>query len=298
VSRLVDFGREPSRSARRILGVDAGGTGTRAVVVEESAIVDRVDIGPLNVLLHADSVVRLADLIAETKVDAAGLGLPGVQNVEDAARVAAALRPLTSVPVAVTDDSEAALLGAFDGAPGIIVIAGTGSIACGRGEGGKLVRIGGHGFLLGDDGGGYWIGRECLRAALRADEGSGPPTALVETVVRVFGADLRDAVRRIHEAPTDRELFTSLVPLAAALHDDEVALDIFHRSAQHLAHLAETLRFTLGPLPVAMVGGVFRAAAVREAFVAATGAVDPLGPPELGAVRFAQLTLAEEMASP
>jgi N-acetylglucosamine kinase-like BadF-type ATPase len=280
---------------RRILGVDAGGTGTRAVVVEDGAIVDRVEIGPLNVLLHADSVVRLAGLIAETRADAAGLGLPGVQNVNDAISVAAALRPLSSVPVAVTDDSEAALLGAFDGGPGIIVIAGTGSIACGRDGAGKLIRIGGHGFLLGDDGGGYWIGRECLRAALHADDGSAPPTALGGVVRQLFGEDLRDAVRRIHESPTDRELFTSLVPLAAAISDD-VAADIFRRAAQHLTHLARTLQTRLGPLPVAMVGGVFRVAAVREAFVAATGAVPPLGPPELGAVRFAQLTLTEEMA--
>ncbi|MEP7056009.1 MAG: BadF/BadG/BcrA/BcrD ATPase family protein [Actinomycetota bacterium] len=281
-------------SARRILGVDAGGTGTRAVVVHEGRIVERVEIGPLNVLLHSDSVVRLVALITEMRADAAGFGLPGVQNASDGQVVVDAIRRLTTVPVAVTDDSEAALLGAFDGGPGIIVIAGTGSIACGRGESGQLVRIGGHGFLLGDDGGGYWIGRECVRAALRADDGSGPATALCAVVAEVFG-NARDAVRRVHESPTDRTLFTTLVPLAAAL-DDPVAKDIFVRAAAHLTHLATTMRSKLGPLPVAMVGGVFRVESVRQAFTDATGAVLPIGPPELGAVRFAQLHLSEEMA--
>jgi glucosamine kinase len=205
------------------------------------------------------------------------------------------LRRLTSVPIAVTDDSEAALLGAFDGAPGIVVIAGTGSIACGSDSSGALVRIGGHGFLLGDDGGGYWIGRECLRAALSADDGSGPATALCGVVAQIYGADLRDAVRRVHAEPTNRQLFTALVPLAAAV-DDDVATDIFARAAQHLTHLARTLQNRLGPLPVAMVGGVFRVAAVHDAFKTAVGAAEPMGPPEIGAVRFAEMTLAEEMA--
>lgn len=282
-------------SPRRILGVDAGGTGTRAAVVVGGRVVERLESGPLNVLLHPDSAPRLAALITDSGADAAGLGLAGIQSIDDANLVVAALRPLISVPVAVTDDSEAALLGAFDGAPGIAVIAGTGSIACGRDASGRVLRIGGHGFLLGDEGGGYWIGRECLRAALRAHDGTGPATALGDVVSQVFGENLRTAVRRVHESPTDRELLTGLVPLAAALSDD-VAADIFRRATAQLVELAVTLRARLGPLPCAMVGGVFRIEAIRSAFSAATGAVAPLGPPELGAVRYAELVLAKEMA--
>lgn len=285
----------PPAAVRRILGVDAGGTGTRAIVVEGTEVVDRIELGPLNILLHSDSAARLASLVADTRVVAAGLGLAGVQSAADAARVLVALREFTSVPIAVTDDSEAAVLGAFDGKPGGVVIAGTGSIACGRDAAGRVVRVGGHGFLLGDDGGGYWIGRECLRAALRAADGSGPPTAATGVVQQMYGDDVRDAVRRVHEAPTDRELLSCLVPLAVAVADDVID-DIFRRAAAHLVLLADTLRKRLGPIPVAMVGGVFRVPTVRDAFSTATGGVDPVGPPELGAVRYAQLMLTEEMA--
>jgi glucosamine kinase len=281
----------------RILGLDAGGTGSRAVVVEDGVVVSRHEFGPMNVLLHRDSVRRLAELLRETEVDVAGLGLAGVQAAEDARKVAVALRERSAVPVAVTDDSEVALLGAFDGAPGVIVIAGTGSIACGRDATGTTVRVGGHGFLLGDEGAGYWIGRECVRAALRARDGLGPRTALQDVVASVFEGDLTNAIRRVHESPRDRPLLAQLVPLIATL-DDQVAADLLDRAADHLAALADALQRRLGPLPVAMAGGIFRIDAVRRRFVARTDAVAPAHEPELGAVRYAQLTLTEEMACP
>lgn len=285
----------PAGNGRRILGVDAGGTGTRAVLVVDGSVVERYDTGPLNILLHPDSSARLATLIAESGADLAGLGLAGVLSVEDVALVTDSLKSVTAVPIAVSDDSEVALLGALGGKPGIVVIAGTGSIGCGRDESGRVLRVGGHGFLLGDDGGGYWIGRECLRAALRAHDGTGPVTALSDVVCKAFGTDLHEAIRRIHGSPTNRELLTGLVPLAAGI-DDEVAADVFSRAAAHLIELAQVLRARLGPLPCAMVGGVFSIDAISTAFAAATGAVRPIGPPELGAVRLAELTLTKEMA--
>jgi N-acetylglucosamine kinase-like BadF-type ATPase len=281
----------------RILGLDAGGTGSRAVVVQDGDVVSRHELGPMNVLLHRDSVQRLAELIHATGVDAAGLGLAGVQAEADARKVTMALRELTAVPVAVTDDSEIALLGAFDGAPGIIVIAGTGSIACGRGSDGSSARAGGYGFLLGDEGAGYWIGRECIRTALRARDGLGPRSAIDEVVQSVFGGDLNNAIRLVHQSPRDRLLMSQLVPLIAGL-DDDVARDILARAADQLAALADGLRARLGALPVAMAGGIFRIAAVRGRFVERTGAVPPAQAPEIGAVRYAQLTLPKEIACP
>jgi glucosamine kinase len=281
----------------RILGLDAGGTGSRAVVVQDGAVVARHELGPMNVLLHRDSVQRIAELLEETAAEVAGLGLAGVQASEDARKVAALLGERSAVPVAITDDSEVALLGAFDGAPGVIVIAGTGSIACARDAAGTTVRVGGHGFLLGDEGAGYWIGRECVRAALRARDGLGPRTALQEAVAEVFDGDLTNAIRRVHESPRDRPLLARLVPLAASL-DDQVAADLLDRAADHLAALADALQARLGPLPVAMAGGIFQVDAVRRRFVARTGAVSPQHEPAVGAVRYAQLTLTEEMACP
>lgn len=271
-----------------VLGVDGGGTGCRAVLLRGGAVVERWDLGPLNVLLHADALDRLAELISSTGAVAAGLGLAGIRDAAHAERLGAELRARTGATVVVRDDTEAALAGAFTGGPGVVVIAGTGSGALGRGTAGRLARAGGHGFLLGDEGGGYWIGREAVRAALRAADRLGPPTALAEVVRAAFG-DLTAAVQEIHRNATDRTLLTRLVPavVAVAERGDEVAGRLLGRAADDLADLAGAVRQALAEpgLPVAMVGGIFAAEPVRARFVAATGATPPAEPAELGAVR-------------
>jgi glucosamine kinase len=268
-----------------VVGVDAGGTGSRAVVVRDGAVVERRDLGPLNLILHADAVDRLAELLTDVRATAAGLGLAGLRSAVDGERVATALTARTGARIAVGDDTDAALAGAFRGGPGVVVIAGTGSGAAGRDGAGREVRVGGHGFLLGDEGGGYWIGREAVRAALRAQDGTGPPTALRGVVDRAFRS-VESVEREVHERPTDRQLFARLVPaVAAAAGEDAEARRILADAAAHLVDLAEAVRARLGPLRVAGVGGIFRCAPIRAAFSAATGAVDPAEPPELGAVR-------------
>jgi glucosamine kinase len=276
-----------------VLGVDAGGTDCRAVLVRDGEIVIRRRLGPLNVLLHADALDRLSALILETGAVAAGLGLAGVRTAGDADRIAAELRARTGVPVTVGDDTEAALAGAFQGGPGLIVIAGTGSGALGRTVDGRTARVGGHGFLLGDEGSGYWIGREAVRAALRAADGTGPPTALAAVARDAFG-DLTGAVQQVHARPADRRLLGRLVPAVTALVEspepDAEAARILAAAADHLVGLAGAIRDRLGPLPVAMAGGIFRAAPVRRRFVAVTDAVEPAEPAEIGAIRLIGMT--------
>ena len=270
-----------------VLGVDAGGTDCRAVLVHGGQIVARRRLGPLNVALHPNALDRLVTLIRETGAAAAGLGLAGVRTPADADRIAAELRARTGVPVAVGDDTEAALAGAFRGGHGVVVIAGTGSGALGRNAEGRTARVGGHGFLLGDEGGGYWIGREAVRAALRAADGTGPPTALAAAVRSAFG-DLTAAVQEVHARPTDRRLLAGLVPAVTALVEqraDPEAARILAEAADHLVDLAEAVQARLGPLPVAMAGGISRSAPVRERFFATTGAQEPAEPAEIGAIR-------------
>lgn len=295
-----------------VVGVDAGGTGSRAVVVRDGVLVERRELGPLNVLLHADAVDRLAALVREVGASAAGMGLAGVRSSEHAARIEGDLSARTGAQVAVGDDTDAALAGAFRGAPGVVVVAGTGSGAAGRDADGRTARVGGHGFLLGDEGGGYWIGREAARAALRAADGTGPATALTVVVEDAFGS-LADAERVVHQRPTERRLLAGLLPAVAALAvrppvgpdphriaaaslaapvgdrteaaGDAEARRILAEAATHLADLAAAVQARLGPLPVAITGGVFRCAPIRAAVVARTGATDPAEPPELGALR-------------
>jgi glucosamine kinase len=191
----------------------------------------------------------------------------------------------TGARVAVGDDTDAALAGAFRGGPGVVVIAGTGSGAAGRDPAGRTTRVGGHGYLLGDEGGGYWVGREAVRAALRAADGTGPPTAL-DAVVRAAFGGLAEAEVAVHEHPTDRALLARLLPSVAALAGgDAEARRIVAAAAAHLVDLAAAARARLGPLPVAITGGVFRCELIRAAVVAATGAAEPAEPAELGALR-------------
>jgi glucosamine kinase len=267
------------------LGVDAGGSGSRAVLASDGRVVQRYELGPLNVLLHADALNRLATLIGSSRAERVGLGLAGVRTQDDAERIAAALHARTGVMPTVRDDSEAALAGAFRGGPGVVVIAGTGSGAVGRNAAGVGARVGGHGFLLGDEGGGYWIGRQAVSAALRAADGTGPPTRLTDLVHDAFG-DLADAVHEVHTNPADRGLLARLVPAVAACAEggDAEAGRILADAADHLARLVTAVEARLGAGPVAMVGGIFGVGPVRERFVAATAAVDPAEPPEMGAL--------------
>jgi glucosamine kinase len=267
------------------IGVDAGGTGTRAVVVRDGVVLDHLSDGPLNVLLHADALDRLAGLISRSGAVEAGLGLAGVRSALEAADIAAELRHRTGAVIAVGDDAETALLGAFDGAPGIVVIAGTGSGAFGRSPAGQTSRVGGHGYLLGDEGGGYWIGSQAVRLALASSDGTGPSLPGLEALVcKHFSlAEVGEVVSLIHAVPTDRTLLAGLVPALAA-SDDAAVTGVLVAAADALAGLVTAVRARLGPLPVAMVGGVWHVAAVRSRFVALTGAVDPVHPPEWGAL--------------
>ena len=199
--------------------------------------------------------------------------------------------------MAVGDDAESALLGAFDGAPGIVVIAGTGSAAYGRSAERRSVRVGGHGYLLGDEGGGYWIGNQAVRRALTSLDGTGPTLPGLESLVcKHFAIDaVGETESIVYSAPTDRAALAGLVP-SLAVSDDPAVADIFAAAADGLAGLVTAVRERLGALPVAMIGGVWNVPAVRSRFVELTGAIDPLHPPEWGALLLLDQPLPEEIA--
>jgi N-acetylglucosamine kinase-like BadF-type ATPase len=273
-------------SAQRVLGVDAGGSATRAVLVSEGAIVARFDGAPLNLLLHEDAFERLVLLLKESGATAAGLGLAGLRGEAEGRKLEGRLRAATGVDVAVADDTEVALLGAFDGGPGIVVIAGTGSNAFGRDARGRAARVGGYGFLLGDEGGAYWIANQALRCALRSHDGTGPKAVVVEqAILQAYNLDFEGIVRLVHTNAADRQLVARIAKVVMDL-DDPAMHAILDAAAQALATMALALRANLGAdLPVAMHGGIFGNGRISAAFVAATGAVTPAHPPEIGATR-------------
>jgi glucosamine kinase len=274
-----------------VLGIDAGGTSTRAALVAGGRVGERYSGGPFNFLLSGDGVPAMVEMIKAARPAAAGIGVPGMARQPGAATAfGAAVTQASGVPTRAASDATVAWLGAFLGDPGIVVMAGTGAVAVG-GRAGSLAIVGGHGHLVGDEGSRYWIGRAALRAALAADEGTGPPTALAAAVAAAAGGSLYDLMTRVQRAPGDRSTLVSLVPVvgrcAESPDPDPVALGIVNDAAAALAGLVGGLRRRFGELPVAAAGGVFSIRPLWAAFHRLTGAARPLAPPEVGAALLA-----------
>lgn len=173
----------------------------------------------------------------------------------------------------VTSDAMIALAGATTAGQGIAVIAGTGSIAIGRNPEGRTARAGGWGYAFGDEGGGFDIVRQALRAALRMEEGWGPPTSLRSALLRATGGG--DANQMLHQFYGDewpRARLAALAPIvdAAAMEGDAAATGILLRAAQELASMAAAVRGQLWktgePVEVAYIGGVFGSSILLERF--------------------------------
>src|SRR5262249_45768811 len=134
-----------------VLGVDAGGTRTRAALVIGGVTAERYSVGRFNFLLHDDGVPQMTALARAARPAAMGIGVPGLARKPGAAAAfAVAVTEACGVRTRVAPDATTAWLGAFLGRPGIAVVAGTGSVAVG-GSLGALQRIGGHGHLVGDE---------------------------------------------------------------------------------------------------------------------------------------------------
>ena len=166
-----------------------------------------------------------------------------------------------------------ALEAAFGSGPGVIVIAGTGSIAYGRNRDGQTARAGGWGFAISDEGSGHWIGRAAVAAALRAwDENQGENAALLASVMKSWCLESRESLVLAANATPSPD-FAALFPavLASADSGDRSARDVLAQASSHLAELAGIVVRRLfpdsGTVPAAMSGGVFSSSAqVRQIF--------------------------------
>ena len=146
---------------------------------------------------------------------------------------------------AITNDALIALVGATGGEPGVVTIAGTGSIAFGRNAEGRTARAGGWGYLLGDEGGGFDLVRRALRAVLRQEEGWGPATVLREALLEA--AEARDAHDLMHRVYTEEYPRARVAGFARLVDDvanagDLVAREIMGGAAQALATFALAVR--------------------------------------------------------
>lgn len=291
-------------SEGRVIGIDCGGSATRAAVICGGVLGERRRFAPLNAVLDSDVRRRLAEIIGGAGAEVAGVGLAGVRTSGGARVLGEELRADTGAAVFVFSDVEAGLAGAFGGGPGIVVVAGTGVAACGLGHSGERAFAGGHGFLLGDDGSAYWIGREALRLVLRRADRRGETEAvsrekdcagtpdLREEIEAEAGCSLREFVAAIHAAPGDRRLLARLAPVVSQ-SADHAAYGILAGAGDALGRLADTLTDRLGPLKVVGLGGVLSCPVIAARFAEGRSVVSPQKDAALGAALLAVESLAK-----
>src|SRR2546430_11662821 len=197
-----------------VAGVDGGGTRTRAVVVNGARIMGEGVAGPSNPLrvgiANGATAIReavdkacAAALIHRDDLVAAGIGLAGVRRKDIRARMREVLIETLGIKnIELVTDGDIALYGATDGAPGIVVISGTGSICSGVNRQGKHVFAGGWGPVAGDEGSGSWIARRALQSVAHATDERGPQTALTQAACEYFQGAAPDDLATPIYAPT------------------------------------------------------------------------------------------------
>jgi N-acetylglucosamine kinase-like BadF-type ATPase len=195
------------------------------------------------------------------------LGIAGVDRPEDGEAVRGIMRRIgAKTPALVVNDALVALVAGAGEAPGIVLIAGTGSIAYGRDGSGRAARAGGWGYLLGDEGSGFWIGRRALSAIVRAADGRGPATQLAELVMDSLKlVRPSDLIRETYYRDLRRTAIAGLAPLVEQARDDgdAVAAEILKQAAAELTAAAASVVTKLGMrgevFPTILAGGIFKA---------------------------------------
>jgi len=275
------------------LGIDGGGTKTRCVLADETTVFARSMTGGCSVLRFGEQKAREAlhaaihqvcdaSKISPDKIRAVCIGVTGAARPAIAEKIRGILSELIgeSAPakIEVVGDHEIALEAAFGERPGVIVIAGTGSIVYGRDAVGQSARAGGWGFAVSDEGSGHWIGRRAISVVLNARD-QGLYTAVTAMVLDAWKiATIDELVQQANSTPPPD--FPRLFPvvLRAADAGDTVALALLSDAATKLAELTAIVirrlasrAVTDGPmasgLSVAITGSVFRqSSCVREVF--------------------------------
>jgi N-acetylglucosamine kinase-like BadF-type ATPase len=267
------------------LGVDGGQSSTTALVGDETGrVIGYGRGGPCNHVSGPEARIRFIGAISgavatacvqaglsdtHRQFTAACFGFSG--GTEDKQKLIEEMFAIQRL--VMTTDALVALTGATAGAPGIIVISGTGSIALGRNATDRVARAGGWGYVFGDEGGGFDLARQALRAALRMEEGWGSSTTLRARFLDATGArDANDLLHRFYtpEFPRPRIAGYARLVSEAAEEGDSVARELISTAAQQLASLVAAVRRQLfidsEIALVSPIGGVFQNRALLERF--------------------------------
>jgi N-acetylglucosamine kinase len=259
-----------------VLGIDAGGTKTVCLLADEQGrILAEARGGGANLQAHGElEVEKVLHHVMDTALGERDirpsvicLGIAGVDRPQDSDAIRGILRRIgAKARTLVVNDALVALVAGAGEAPGVVIISGTGSIAYGRNAHEQAARAGGWGYLLGDEGSGFWIGRRALSAVVRAADGRGPATELTERVTSHLNlVRPSDLIHETYYRDLKRASIASLAPLveAARAAGDAVAAEIVAQAASELTAAAASVVTRLGMrgdvFPTILAGGIFKA---------------------------------------
>src|SRR5262245_25815475 len=263
-----------------VLGIDAGGTKTVCLLADEHGAIVSEARGP-GANLHAAGELAVEKVLHEVMEEAIGdrtindrpivpdaicLGVAGVDRADEAQLVRAIMRRIGyKSRVLVVNDALIALVAGARDDPGVLINAGTGSIVYGRNAAGEAARAGGWGHMIGDEGSGYWIGREALAAVMRGADGRGPATRLSNEILEYFNVqDVSRLPRIVYDREQPRMSVAALGPIVqrVAEQGDAVAIRILERATDELvlgAHsVAARLEMRGDAFTFFLAGGAFR----------------------------------------
>ena len=259
-----------------VLGIDAGGTKTVCQLANDRAeVLAEARRGGAN--LQAVGELEVEKVLHEVMEEAIGhrdivpagicLGIAGVDRQDDAAVVRAIMRRIGfKAKTLVVNDALVALEAGAPERPGVVVIAGTGSIAYGRNEENQAARAGGWGHVLGDEGSGYWIGRAAVRAVLREADRRGPSTQLTGLLLDYYGvAKSQDLIHQVYHGVQRPSAIAALSQCvqSAFTAGDAVAIGILRAAADELESsalsVAKRLELVGTEFPFVLSGGIYRA---------------------------------------
>lgn len=295
-----------------VLGIDGGGSKTEALLIEETtgrtievkdgginAIVEGMDAS----VKHLDSLIRKIALIMEREsgtVNAVCIGSAAIlEESPDHWSVKQLSEAFPLAQVLGVIDSRIALEGALGGHSGVVVVAGTGSIAYSMDVEGSMRRCGGWGPMIGDEGSGYWIGCETLRSVVKHRDGRGAATMLTERLLDKFQVQTDvELINKVYGEMNRSEVALLAIEtgICASLGDEE-AIRILSEAGEHLADLAVAIAkcTPMGSTPaITYAGGVFRLGElILSSFNHRLGEwrsalSEPLHPPVHGAVMLAR----------
>jgi N-acetylglucosamine kinase-like BadF-type ATPase len=258
---------------RYVIGMDAGGTKTVGLLADETgATLREARAGGANLMVLGELAVEktlyqvLEALDPPGPVAAVCLGIAGADRPADQETLAGVLRRLgLRQRVRIVNDAFIALVAGAPAGVGIVVVAGTGSIAYGVDAAGRTARSGGWGYLLGDEGSAFWLGHAAVRQGIRAADGRGPATTLYDRIRQKL--DLHDPAELVkwfydQELSRDRVAKLASVIEEAAADGDQAADALLGQAAEHLARAARAVAGQLAfpdSFPLVLSGGAFRA---------------------------------------